>query len=274
MQGALGALGHAVAAGDAARHVHMLLAHIDATGLAVAFAEAAAVTFLLVKDRAEEREVADVAQHRAHGADGVAIGASASPGQYADDEQRACGNGQRDARPHPHVHRIEHVRVVVLGQGGQSVVGPEPEGLHQVGGDAAVGTVRGQDDGQRIQARYHQYQEQQQHQGAQYASGGRVAVLVGQPGAFVLAEQFPLADPCDDVLHDAHRTDDAAVDAPHEERQYDESHDDGHVQGQYGRQELQFGHPSEVGVGRPREVEEEQRDAHPEDDGQCDSDFS
>ena len=58
-----------------------------------------------------------------------------------------------------------------------------------------------------------------------------------------------------------------------DEGQEDETDDDGHVEGQDGRQELHLGHPAEPSVQRPGEIQEQQRDAQPEEDGQCDADL-
>ena len=44
-------------------------------------------------------------------------------------------------------------------------------------------------------------------------------------------------------------------------------------EGQQGRHKLDLSHPAQVGMGGSREVNEEPRDEHPEDDGKCQTDF-
>ena len=245
----------------------MMVGHVDAAGLAVAFAEAAAVALILVKHRTVEREMADIAQYGAHGADGVAVGAAVAPGQDADNQQRHSCHGNGDGGAHPNVDRIEGVALVVLGNGGQAVVGPQVEGLHQVGGDAPVGTVGGNQDGQTVEPGNHEHEEEQQHQAAQHATRWRIGIFVGQLG-LLAAEQLALAQPGYDVLHDAQGADDGAVDAPQEQGEQHQGDHDGDVQRQDGGQELSLGHPTEIVAGRAGEVEEQERQAEPEDYGQ------
>ena len=75
------------------------------------------------------------------------------------------------------------------------------------------------------------------------------------------------------VLEHAQRADDGAVDPSEDQGQEDEADDDGDVEGHHGRQELDLRHPSQPSVQRSREVEEQQRDAQPEDNGQRDAYF-
>ena len=75
------------------------------------------------------------------------------------------------------------------------------------------------------------------------------------------------------VLEHAQGADDGAIDAAEHERQEDQSDDDGDVESQDGGEELHFGHPAQPSMQRSREIQEDQRNAEPEDNRQCDADF-
>ena len=75
------------------------------------------------------------------------------------------------------------------------------------------------------------------------------------------------------VLEHAKRADDGAIDPSEDQGQEDEADDDGHIEGHHGGQELDLRHPAEPSVKRSGEVQEQQRDAQPEDDGQRDAYF-
>lgn len=250
----------AVHAGDAAAVVYPVVLEVDAGGFALAAAQAARVAFLRVDAHPQEREAREEAQHRAHGADGVAIGAPAPPGQDGDDDQRGRGDEKRRQALHPHARLIERIAVGPFGQVGQDVVSPAVERGEEVLRDAPVGTIGGQQGDQRADAGHEGDDEDREHAVAQPALLGRITEAVA---ALLRAS----AQPGDDVLHHAHRADDRTVDTPEDERQDDEEHDDSHIQRQHRRQELYAGHPAEPRVDRPREVEEEQRDAGEKHDG-------
>ena len=109
------------------------------------------------------------------------------------------------------------------------------------------------------------YDEKGQHRVAYCREGGRVGVGVSL---------FPPPHPGYCVLHYAQRANDRAVNAAEEERQHEEKYDDSCVQGQQGRQELDFGHPPQPRVYRSRKVEEQQCDTGEEEDSQDASGFA
>ena len=50
------------------------------------------------------------------------------------------------------------------------------------------------------------------------------------------------------VLKNAQGADNRAVHAPEKERKDHQPHNHAHIEGQYGRQELHLGHPSQIAV--------------------------
>ena len=133
--------------------------------------------------------------------------------------------------------------------------------------DASVGAVGGEQGRQRADARHERNDEERQHAPAQPTLFRRIAEAVTT--LFRASAQ-----PGNDVLHHAQRTNDRTIYAPEDQGQGDKKHDDSHIQRQHGGQELDAGHPAQPSMHRPREVEEEQRDAGEEDDGQRQSDFT
>ena len=205
---------------------------------------------------------ADEAEQCADGADGVAPCASAFPCEYGDDGPCEECYGERCCALEPYVNFVEGVAVVVFGDGCQSVVGEFVEWCHNGCDDAAVGAV-GEDE-----SAYPCYVEgegcagQHEHCVAQGVLCRRVVVLV-----------LFLTQPCDGVLHDAQWADDGAVDAPHQQGECHDEEQCSYVQRQQCRHKLDFRHPSQIGMCRSGEVDQEPCDEHPEDDGQCQADF-
>ena len=261
------ALVHAVHAGHAAAVIDAVVFHVDARSLAAAGAEVALHTLVRVDDGLEPRPAGHEAQHRAHGTDGVAVGASAAPGQHGDDHESDHGDEEGRQTLHPHRGFIESIAVDAFGHVGQQIVSPSVERGEQILRDASVGAVGGEQGRQRADARHERNDEERQHAPAQPTLFRRIAEAVTT--LFRASAQ-----PGNDVLHHAQRTNDRTIYAPEDQGQGDKKHDDSHIQRQHGGQELDACHPAQPGVHRPREVEEEQRDAGEEDDGQRQSDFT
>ena len=78
------------------------------------------------------------------------------------------------------------------------------------------------------------------------------------------------ADPQHQVLIHTERTDDGTIDPAADERQQHERHDDRHIKGEAGRQELQLGHPAPPLLS---DAHEQQSDADKEDGCERDSGF-
>ena len=182
----------AIAAHDTTAHINAVFLGIDATGLAITRTKAATIAFFQLEYRTEEREAAEESQYRSHGTDRVAVSAASAPCQETDNKECAQSNAERRQTAHPHIHGIKGVGVVMLRDGSQPVIRPLVEGLHQVGGNAAIGTVRRNEDGQTIQPCHHKDDEQHEHQHPQGSLGRRIGVLVGKLCPFVLTEQLAL----------------------------------------------------------------------------------
>ena len=75
------------------------------------------------------------------------------------------------------------------------------------------------------------------------------------------------------VLENAQGADDGTVHTSEHQGEDYQKCNDRHVQGHYGGEELYFGHPSQPAVQGSGEIQQEQGDAHPEDDGQDYSQF-
>ena len=259
----------AVEAVHAAGVVDLAVLYVDAGGLAVVLALLAALAHVRVDHRAEHREAGEETQCRAHGADGVAIRATVPPGQddHHDERDRSHDEGGQAAQPDFLV--IEGVAVRPLRQGGEEVVHPEIDRLEQVLNDASPSAVRGQQGHERLNAHDEGDDKERPHPVAQPLHFGAVAVRLA-----VLVLAFARhVEVCYSVLEYAQRADDGAIDPSENEGQEDETDDDGHIQGHHGRQELDLRHPAQPSVQRSREVEKQQRDAQPEDDGQRDAYF-
>ena len=124
VNGVLGAPFDAIHARHATAVVDSVIFGVDARGFAVAGTRLATVAFGCVDSGAEEREPRQQPQRGAHRADGVAVGASATPGQYSDDHKGDDGHDERGETLEPHLGRVEGVAVHALGHEGEQVVAP------------------------------------------------------------------------------------------------------------------------------------------------------
>ena len=235
---------------------------VDAGGFAVALAFATVLALLGVDVYLEERLLADESEQRSDGTNRVAPSASVLPGQYCDDAQTQQGYHKRTDALEPDVNRIECVTVVMFCNRCQAVVRQLVERSEDGRYDAAISAVGEDESAQPGNAQSQRGACHNQHGVAQHMLCGRVVVLVLLP-----------AQPGDEVLHHAKRTDDGAVDAPRQQREGDDEEQSPDVQSQQRWNELDFGHPSQVGLRSSCEVQQEPGNQHPEDDGECQTDF-
>ena len=247
------ALLKAVAARHAAAVVHRVALVVYRACLTVARAHAARLALVSIEGNVEEAEAAHEAKHRAHGADGVAVGAPVPVSQVAHDQKGYSGNDEGRHRLHPHVGVVERIALIVLGNTCQHVVTPAVQGLEQVAHDAAVAAVRGQKGNEATHTADDGQDEQAKHRVAKHALGWRISV----GNLALLLGTEALAEPRYHVLHHAHGAYYGAVDAPEEQRQDDEEQNNAHVQRQERWQELNLGHPAEVLMKRPSEIHEQ-----------------
>lgn len=256
----------AVHAGHAARIVDPAVPVVDTGGLAPPGAQAAVPAFLRVDHGPEQRIFREEPQHRPHRADRIAIGPAVAPRQHDEHGARRSGDQQRRQARHPDLRFIERIASHTLGDRGQRIVAPEINRTEEVGGDTSVGAVRRKQSDQRTHAGDQRRDEQRQRPAAQPPPGRRVGETVLPP--------FPAAaEPGDEILKHPERADDRAIDPAEKERQHRKRRHDTDIQRQHRRQELHPGHPSQPGMERPREIEEEQRDAREEENGERPSDF-
>ena len=231
--------------------------HVDGGSLAVALTLAAADALLLVDDRLQPSVAREQTQQGSHRADGVAPRPAASPCQHGYHSPYHHHDAQRQTTLQPHVHLIESIAAIVLSQLSQQVVAPFVEGSHHTAHDTSVGTV-----GSHQRHQPSQVQRQGETRGSQHAVSQRVlrravAVLV------LLAAQ-----PGNGILHHPQGADDRAVDTSEEQRQAHDEDQGTHVHRQQGRQQLDFRHPPQVGMGSASKVHQQPCDKHPEEDSQ------
>ena len=229
----------------------------------------AALAHVRVDHRTEHRETGEEAQRGAHGADGVAIRAAVAPGQDDHHHERGDGHEEGGQAAEPDFLLIEGVAAGPLGDRGEEVVHPQVDRLEQVLDDASPGAVRGQQGHERLHAHDEGDDEDRPHPVAQPLHFGAVAVGLAVL-VLALARHVEVRHA---ILEHAQRADDGAVDPSEDQGQEDEADDDGDVEGHHGRQELDLRHPAQPSVQRSGEVQEQQRDAQPEDDGQRDAYF-
>ena len=182
---------------------------IDARRFAVLRAERAVLALVLVEMNLQERETGKETEHRAYRTDGVAVGASASPGQDEEDDYRRKGYDEHGQRLHPHVDAVEGVAFGSFGDACQHVVAQHVKRLENAGHDASKGAVGRQQLDKAAYAGDDGDDEERRHDVAQ-------PFLLRRVGVAVLLRL--LAQPSEDVLHDAQRTDDRAVDASEDKR--------------------------------------------------------
>ena len=228
----------AVEAVDAAAVIDLLVVDIDAGSLAFLLADMAALAFFGIDDRTQEGEAGEKTEGRADRAHGVAVGTSADPGKDGDDQE---GHGRDDDGP----------------DGGRGDGGAE---------HASVGAVRGQQGDEDLDAG--DEGDDEQHPDAIAEPFHLLLELEAHFLAFALAAQ-----PGNDVLVDAHRADDRAVDTAENEGEEDQQYDNADIDGEYGRQELELGHPAEPLRQFPGDPQEEEGNGDEENGCQDDTGF-
>ena len=135
----------AVAAHHAAGVVDAVVLEVDAGSLAVPGTFRTVAALIQVDVDLQPREAGEEREHRAHGADGVAVGAAVLPSQRDEHQHGEHGDGKHHAhRRHQYVDRVESIAVDALGDGSQAVVAQFPQRLEDARGDAAVSGVGGE----------------------------------------------------------------------------------------------------------------------------------
>ena len=257
---------HAVETNHATAMVDGSGIDIDTGGLAIFFAMVAPDAYIQVQDRAEEGEPREESQRRAHRAEGIAPSPAVFPGQDRHGHQGGQGNQEGRQAAQPDLAGIEGIAASPFGYPGQQVVAPDVQGLEKILDDPSPGAVRGQQCHEDMYAG--QQGRHEQHPNP-----------IPEPFPFGRGRKtrlFPLAAAAQvryDILPDAQGADDGAVHAAEQEGQQEQAHDDGQVQGQDGREELDLGHPAQPNMQGAGNIQQQQRDADKKQGRQGDSDF-
>ena len=258
---------NAIHAGNTARIVDAVVLGIDARSLALAGTQRAAHTFLGVDYRAQEGETRHKAQHGANRANRVAIGATATPRQEANHQQRSHSHSQRDAAFQPHVHRIEGVAIVVLGNRSQIVVHPCINRSKEVGGDTSECAIRCNQCSNRCEAHHYQHHKHSQKTVAQHT----FLLCISKTHTRLL---LAIMQPRNDVLHHTHRANHRAIYASKKQCQHQKEQHHAHIKRQHRRHKLQFFHPTQVMAHSACEIKETKGDGNKKYRGKNDSNFS
>ena len=211
-----------------------MVAEVDAAGLAGLGAGGAIAALLLVEVNLQEGEAGEETEGGADGADGVAVGATAYPGEHDEADEGGGSDDEGGETAEPDVGGVEGVAVVVLGDGGEAVVGQLIERAQQVDHDAAEAAVGRQQGDEGAEACDEGDDVQHEHGVAQPLHFGGVGVAAH---LFILSR----AQVREAILQDAEGANDGAIDASEDERQHHEGDDDSEVQRQDGGQELHLG---------------------------------
>lgn len=240
------AVADAVEAIYATAHVDSVRLRIDAFRLAVACAFLAAVAFLLIDCQCENRVAAEDAQHGAYRAKRVAPEAAAEQ-RHGEDDQHQYGN-QRVCAP----------AVVRTRYGGYGFA-EEAVRLEEM-----RPYCRDREERQRDEAQ--QYAEAEEL----HLFGGTEAVRSEMFAQ--LLHPFAVSEPDEEILQNAHRANDGAIDATDAEGDDQQQGQREERQTDDRRPELQFGHPSDV-WSHDRSVHQQQGDTYykyaRERDAQC-----
>jgi hypothetical protein len=242
----------------------VVFANLNALGLAMELAGLAVLALVVVNDRTEHGKAGEEAQRGAHGADIVAIGAAAPESQNPHHDQRDKGYNQGGKAAEPYLLVIEGIASSPFREAGQQVVAPNIDRLQKVLDHTAVSTVRGQKGDEYMDTGHKGYHIQGPHPIAD--SLHSLSVLER-----LFAAMGP--KPGNAVLEDAQRADDRTIHAAENQGKQHKGHDYPHIQGQYGREELDFGHPTQIAMQRPCEIQKKEGDPYPENPGQRHSKF-
>ena len=172
---------HTVATHHTPAHVHSMGLAVDAGTLATACTQATTVATVCIKDRTIQRLAGEETQNGAHGTNGVAPSTSATPCQYAYNQQSQNGYHQSRNALQPHIHRIESITPIVLCQRSQSVVGQLIQGSHQGSHYSSISAVGHQESCHPAHIEDEHDGAQQQKHYAHGVAGRTVLVLVFLP---------------------------------------------------------------------------------------------
>ena len=203
---------YAVEAGHTSAVVYLSVEGVDAGGLALAPAIAAFHTLAFINLDFEKGEPAEQAENGSDGTNGVAVCTSPEPGA----EENGNKSDSRNRK-----------------QGGSNgLTGGEPGYAPDY---PAVCAVRGKESDEHLDAA-----DKRSHEQGKYDVPDNLVVFVELE--FLLCE-FP-SQPDYKILKNSHRTDYRAVEAPQQDGDEGDSHDDGGIEGQTGGEELEFSHPA------------------------------
>ena len=241
-----------------------MLVYVDAGSLALFLAQVAVAAGVRIDDRTQEREARAEAQDRSHRANRVAPGPAAFPGQHDEEHEGRRRDQKGRQAAEPDLTGIEGIAVRPLGNPGQQVVPPAVQRGEEVLGHPAEGAVRLQHGHDHLHTGHQGHQVDRQHAITE-------PFLLRAPG-----ETVPPATamhPGDDILEDAQRTDDRAIHPAQQQGQQDQHghHDD--IQGQNGREKLDFRQEAQPAVQRSRHIEKEQQQAGEDQRSEDDSDY-
>ena len=236
---------------------------IDTRGLAVTFALTATIAGIGIYVDLQTRIFGQYPQERSYRADSVTPGASAPPGQNANDNPRCQGCNKGGDALHPHIHLVEGIAAIVLGYHGQTIVGQLIKGREDGSHNPAVGAVGSNQSYNPSQIGGQQETRQSQNGGPEDALLFGITVLV-----------FFLPEPADNILHHTQGADDRAVDTAKQQCQGHNKEQGPDVHGNQSGQELNLGHPSQIQMCCAGKVNQQPRNQNPENEGKSDSDFS
>ena len=223
---------------------------IYALRLAVARAQSARIAFGRVDNGSEKREFREKPEHRSHGTNSVAIGATAAPREKTDDHKRRNRHRKHADSLEPHVDGIKGVAVGVRSKKSQNIVARNPYRRKKIRGDSAVRAIGGNQRGSRNETR----RDRRRKEGEKADSQIRLRFCIFHSVALAPIRQFEK-----DILQHSERADDGTVNPAEQQRQQYQRRNYRKVGGKERGQKLDFRSPSQPRPNRTREVEEQQR---------------
>ena len=201
----------------------------------------------------QPRESGHEAQQRANWADGVAVGAAATPCQHRNCGKKRNSRGKHRHTLYPHLFAVEGVTVVVLRKGGKGVVAPQVKRLKQIADDGSVGSVRRKQRDDSPKTKRNAHHKHGKHRVAKHI----LRRAVGEAVFLLFA-----VNPRNQVLHHPKRANHRAIHTAKNEREQHQRHYHHHIQSQHGWQKLHFRHPAEPLVRKASEIKQQQCNQH------------
>ena len=113
--------------------------------------------------RLQQGKAREQSQDGPHRTDRIAIGSTISPSQHRNDHKAQQRHHESTYPLDKNIHSVESIAVRLLGEIGQEIIACLIERSQQVGSDAAIRTIRGQQGYQRTDTRHASYHENGQH---------------------------------------------------------------------------------------------------------------